>query len=339
VAGEAIAYSVAERDYSGVPSVVLTDEENGQQAVVLPTLGSNCVHYTIARGGESVDLLYSPPDPDALSGRASGYGIPILFPWPNRIEGGRFTFEGTEVVLDTAEPGAHVLHGFVLNRPWTVVSQGASNQEGAWVTCAFRSADFEDVGRQWPFPFEVEATYRLRDGTLALTVTGRNPGPGRLPCGMGFHPYFPLPLEDSGSRGTCTVQLPCDRTWPLREDCIPTGDVELASGAFDLREPTPLADRFYDHVWTGVTVQEGWSRCAFRDPSSGISIAVEADEAFREWVLYAPKSRPVVCFEPYTCTTNAVNLASRGIDGGLTVLEPGETLTGTMRLVPTVDGE
>ena len=64
--------------------------------------------------------------------------------------------------------------------------------------------------------------------------------------------------------------------------------------------------------------------------------AMEADDGFRELVLYAPDSRPIVCFEPYTCVTNAFNLENQGIDSGLIRLKPGDKLTGVMRIVGEV---
>ena len=41
-------------------------------------------------------------------------------------------------------------------------------------------------------------------------------------------------------------------------------------------------------------------------------------------VVYAPPTRPTICFEPYTCPTDALNLAAGGLDVGLIVLAPGE---------------
>jgi aldose 1-epimerase len=132
------------------------------------------------------------------------------------------------------------------------------------------------------------------------------------------------------------VTVPCASTWPLRPDNIPTGEVVPVGGVFDLRRPTRIGRQFYDHVWTGVIAQEGWSTAVFEDPEAKVRIRVEADGSFREWVLYAPEARPVVCFEPYTSTTNAHNLQARGVDAGLIVLEPGQTLKGTMRFVPEI---
>jgi aldose 1-epimerase len=48
-------------------------------------------------------------------------------------------------------------------------------------------------------------------------------------------------------------------------------------------------------------------------------------------VIFAPPFRPVVCLEPYTGTTNAVNLQNDGIDAGLVVIEPGSSWTGEVR--------
>jgi aldose 1-epimerase len=329
-------YVAEEQDFKGSSVVVLRDTETGQTATVLPSVGNNCISYKATIGEREIELLYAAPDAETLQGRPSGYGIPILFPWPNRIEYGKFTFEGREVQLATPSEGAHLLHGYVLNRPWEVTGFGGSDSEGAWVTCRFKSNDFDEIGAEWPFPFEVEGTYRLKDGGLAVEVAGTNTGEGNMSAGLGYHPYFPLPLEASGDRKSCTVQLPCDTYWPLREDSIPTGETKPVEGSYDVRARTVLGENTFDDVWAGVQYDaDGWSRCHFQDPDAGVQIVVEADSAFREWVLYAPESRPIVCFEPYTCTTDAVNLAARGIDGGLSVLKPGETLAGTMRFIPS----
>ena len=327
-------YGARLEDFNGHTVYVLTDSETGQEARVLPSVGNNCFSYKIRKGAGQVELLWVPPDPQTLQGRASGYGIPILFPWPNRIDEGKFSFEGKAYQLETPAPGQHASHGFVHTRPWHVVGSGASSTEGAWVTCVFKSADFPEIGEHFPFPFEARVTYRLKDAALIHEFDGKNVGEGNMPMGLGIHPYFPLPLTEAGNRDVCTVKMPADTYWPLRGDPIPTGKILPVEGTvYDVRKPTPMKDLYYDHVWSGVRLTNGWSRCEYTDPIAGIRIAMEADDVFRELVLYAPDSRPVVCFEPYTCVTNAVNLETRGIDGGLMHVKPGEGFRGIMRIV------
>ena len=332
MAGE--VYSVQQEDFKGHTVYVLSDGDRGQTALVLPSVGNNCISYHIQKDGESVELIYTPPDPQTLQGRPSGYGIPILYPWPNRIDEGKFSFDGRDFQLEVPAPGEHASHGYVHGRPWSVVDSGASGEDGAWVRSRFRSADFSEIGQYFPFPFEADVIYRLKDGALSLIFEGRNVGEADMPVGLGIHPYFPLPLAENGSRDACTVQMPADKYWPLRDDPIPTGEIlPVADTSFDVRQVTPLKGLFFDNVWTGVTLTDGWSRCEYVDPDAGVRVVMEADAIFRELVLYAPEQRPVVCFEPYTCTTNAVNLAPKGIDAGLIWLAPGETLRGTMRIV------
>ncbi|MDA0746408.1 MAG: aldose 1-epimerase [bacterium] len=324
-------YEAREEDFGGKTMYVLEDRARGCRVCVLPSVGNNCIGFQVMGQSGPVEVLHAPENPEMLWGRPSGYGIPILFPWPNRVEAGRFVFDGKVFQLDLPGDRPHVLHGFVLNRPWTVVGCGADD-EGAWVESLFQSTNFPEVGWQFPFPFEVRAIHRVVDGVLVLTVEGTNVGSDDMPAGLGIHPYFALPLVPEGSREDCIVQVPAETYWPLREDCIPTGDVLPVAGRFDLREETRLADRVYDHVWSGVVRSGGWSRSLYTDPTAGLRVTMAADAVFRELVLYAPEDRPVLCLEPYTCVTNALNLEVQGIDAGLVRLKPGEMLRGTMRV-------
>jgi aldose 1-epimerase len=50
---------------------------------------------------------------------------------------------------------------------------------------------------------------------------------------------------------------------------------------------------------------------------------MHADEWFRDLVIFTPPHRQAFCVEPYTCTTDAINLQARGIESGWQVLPPG----------------
>jgi aldose 1-epimerase len=297
-------------------------------ARILPSVGFNCIGFTC----RELEVVYPPPDAASLKTRPSGFGVPILFPFPNRIENGLFTFDGMTVQLDVPQAGPHAIHGFVLDKEWEVVDSSASNDDGAWVMGKVRSQDLPEITRQFPFPFELIATYRLKEEVLILEIEGRNVGNRTMPAGLGTHPYFPLPLTDGGRRGECSLKVPAQKYWPLREDCIPTGVSAEVQGKYDLRSTRPIGEETYDDVWTDVVGANGWSACEYEDPSAGAQIRIEADAAFREWVTYAPPDKAVICFEPYTCTTNAVNLDTREIDGGLVRLSPGESLGGVVRI-------
>ena len=111
-------YDIQREDFHGHARYVLRDLESNREASILPSVGNNCISYKIPKGDDLLELLYPPPDPDTLQGRASGYGTPILYPWPNRIDSGKFSFDGAEYQLQTPAPGEHASHGYVHERPW-----------------------------------------------------------------------------------------------------------------------------------------------------------------------------------------------------------------------------
>ena len=61
---------------------------------------------------------------------------------------------------------------------------------------------------------------------------------------------------------------------------------------------------------------------------------IEADEIFRHLVVYIPPGRPYFCVEPVSMIGDGFNLMADGVaDTGVRVLEPGETMAGTIRFV------
>ena len=67
-------------------------------------------------------------------------------------------------------------------------------------------------------------------------------------------------------------------------------------------------------------------------PSGERMLTLWAGPDFRELVLFTPPHREAICLEPYTCTTDAINLSASGIDAGLRVLQPGETWRGVIEI-------
>ena len=53
-------------------------------------------------------------------------------------------------------------------------------------------------------------------------------------------------------------------------------------------------------------------------------MALLCSEDFREMVVYTPGHRQAFCVEPYTCTTDAINLQAQGLEAGWRVLAPGQ---------------
>ncbi len=322
-------YSVT-ADPGPLGGYLLRDADAGSVARVLPEVGANCVQFSV-RGpaGHTVDLLRQPASADELRATPSRYGLPLLFPFPNRIPQGRYAFQDKTYQLPVTNSG-NAIHGLVIAARFRVEAAEATAQ-GAHLRCVIAHADLARTDG-YPFPFRFVADYFLQGSALTLTVSAVNEGEGAMPFGFGIHPYFRMPLASGGRRQNCRVAVPVGDRWQLDATLVPTGQRLPLSPTDPGPELTPIGDRTFDDVYGNVALAEGWSTCRLADPALPLEVALQADASFREIVVYAPPGQDVICFEPYTCATDAFNLNERGVDAGRLVLERGGSWTATMRI-------
>ncbi len=314
-------YSVEQRTTAHGPEVVLRDNAANTTAVVIPQAGFNC--WRLAVG--PVEFLAPPTDLAALTKGGCGFGWPILFPFPNRVARSEFTFGGKTYRVGPDRGNA--IHGFVNTQPWRVTATGTAG--GASVTGVTDTDSNPLLKEFWPWPCRLTVTYRLAGRALTMTAVAENLGTEPMPFGIGVHPYNPLPLTPAGTRARCQIQVPCRERLELTPDCLPTG---RRLPAAEWLAGRALGDTRLDDVFTATQANANGSACVLRDPDSPWEVTMHADAAFPHWVVYAPK-RDVVCFEPYTCVTDAFNLHARGVsDTGFAVLEPGKPWRGTVTM-------
>ena len=329
-------YSIDQTEVEGFAVYVLQDSVTQATAKVVPTLGNNCFSFGLPVNGKWVDLIDPPPDLETLRKRPTAYGNPILFPFPNRIRGGEFTFEGKTYRFDKRLESPTSIHGLLLNKPYRVESAGADD-DSATLICSLDSREFPEVIRQYPFPFELKITYTLKAAILTMNIEIENLGDVNMPMGFGIHPYFRVLLSPESSPNNVRITVPVAKYWELDEVLVPTGRILNVSEDLDLQIGKPFEGMKFDHVFTEVHLSNGVSRCIIDDQDAKIRLILEADAQFRELVVYTPPNRPSICFEPYTCPTDAINLETRGIDAGVIVLKPGEEFSGTIRIIPEIE--
>ena len=306
--------------------IILRIPECGAEARILPEQGFNCFAFQAAVGGRLVDCLWSDPAFATGTCRPTRSGIPILFPFPNRIRQGRFHWEGRDYVLPTGDGKGgdgkgNAIHGLVFDRPWRVM---ATDEQTAFAEFQL-SVDAPDRAELWPSDFLISVRYSLYPTLLRADIRLVNAGSRPMPWGLGTHPYFCVPLGGESRMEDCLVQLPATQVWEL-ENSLPTGKRHPVSGRTDLREGVSLNGIELDDVLTGVSPRNGKIQSVVMDARSGVQITQTTDSVFREWVVFTPPTRASVCLEPYTCVTDAVNLQQQGLDTGWRVMKPGDEL-------------
>lgn len=325
-------YTVQATGTPDFPIIILQDGK-GSEVHVAPGAGFNAFAFRIRRGEETIRILIEPESEEELRGGGFDFGCPILFPFPNRTRSGRYSFNGREHQLDINWKDGNAIHGLVCDRAWRVVSAEADDK-GARVSACFQTAEHADVMRQYPFACELSVTYALSDGVLSLHASARNMGTEELPMGFGIHPWFPCPLTAAGRRADCVLTVPARGRWELESDeqLLPTGRILPLEAGNDFSDGAPLAAHFLDDVFTGLIFAGDEHVSSLRDEASRMRLQVRAGRGFREHVVFAPLERDILCLEPYTQTTDFVNLDARGIDAGLIRLAPGGEWSGDIHI-------
>jgi galactose mutarotase-like enzyme len=249
----------------------------------------------------------------------------VLAPWPNRLSGGRYSFQGVEAQAPLDEPErGNAIHGLVRWMPWRMVGRA---QNRVSLACELRPTP------AYPFALRLTVEYRLgRDG-LTVATEAENLGDADLPFGLGFHPYLTV--------GTPTVDqvrltVPADRRLITDDRGIPTGSVAVAGTEFDFTQGRLVGVTRLDTGFTALRRDaDGRARVELDHPDGAGGATLWADDRFRYFMAYTgdtldPASRrTALAVEPMTCPPDALR---SGTD--VTVLRPGSRWTASWGITP-----
>ncbi len=267
--------------------IELTDAAAGSVAAVAPSRGGMATRLLI--DGQEI-LFLDEASFLNVPGNVRG-GNPLLFPSPGKLTDDAWSNQG--------RGGSMKQHGFGRNAAWSVHGTGT---EGA-ASLTLRLASDDQTRAQFPWDFEALYTYTLRGDALRIDQQITNTGEGRMPFGLGFHPYFQVPQAE---KAQTRIETATTRVYDN------AAKAEIAFEGFDL-----CADEvdyhLLDHGSTvGTLSRPGWDR----------RMVLSCSEAFTHWVVWTLKGRDFVCLEPWTCPGDALNTGDR-----LLHLDAGQSMT------------
>ncbi|OYX81830.1 MAG: aldose epimerase [Brevundimonas sp. 32-68-21] len=240
------------------------------------------------------------PTPDDADGPLQTACFPLV-PYANRIDGGRFEFEGRQVHLNPT-PGfePHALHGDGWRRPWRLE---ARDDRSAILVLEHDRGD-------WPWRWSARQEVGLDEAGLRISLSVTNMDDAPMPAGLGLHPCFVRP-EDG------RLMLEAEAVWRVDERLIPMA-LGSPDTVFDWTDGPRIEDApFVDNAYAGWN---GIARIA--DEARMVTLEASANVGWAH--VYAPRGAGFVCVEPVTHRPDALN-ARTGEASGLIVLQPGET--------------
>ncbi len=232
-----------------------------------------------------------------------------LVPYVNRIRDGHFTFLGREVRLTPNMAGdPSPLHGQGWLSPWQVELADASNAR----------LSYRYNAGEWPWDYEAHQHFTLDERGLSAVLTCCNLSSGPMPCGLGFHPYFPC-----GSKTVLDTSV--TTAWTIDDKVLPLDKVP-AEGRFNLRNRL-VCGQGLDNGFGG------WGgEARMSDPDWPFALRMASADA-HFFQLYSPPHGGIFVVEPVTHANAALNAPeAEWAELGMRVLEPGEEMSLSMRL-------
>ena len=289
------------------PSGEQVELVRGRQRAVVVEVGG-CLRAYDVDAAPVVDGFAE--DQMATAGRGQ-----VLAPWPNRLHGGRYTWDGDEHEVPIDKPAQHsATHGLVRFRAWRVADRSPDA-----VTMALRL----HPSPPYPFCLDLTARYSLTDDGLEVEHTATNVGAQAAPYALGTHPYVTV----GGLVDEARLTVPADSWLPTDEHQIPTGAEPVDGTAYDFRTARPLGPLEVDHAF-GDLRRDGDGRARLLLEGER-TVEVWVDEAFGwlevftgETVPEPERRRRGLGVEPMTAPPNAFVTGE-----GVLRLEPGARTT------------
>lgn len=283
--------------------VTLRDPSSPVAARFIPEAGMIGASLT----DDGVELLGQRRGLDAYVEAGKTMGIPILYPWANRLGGDTYTAQGATVRLTPGENGVRAdpnglpIHGTMAAYPgWRVTAQTAD--------ALTAEVDFGADPRLlagFPYPHVLTVSVRLAERTLTVSTTVTATGDTAVPLCFGFHPYLHLP---GVARREWTIETPPLRHLDLDERGLPTGSADLQP-----EQEILLGDKAFDDAYDRVP-----DGAVFAVSGGGRRLEVHFERGYPVTQIFAPPGEDVVCFEPMTAPTDALRR------GGYRCARPGE---------------
>jgi aldose 1-epimerase len=287
-----------------VDIVTLRDPSSNLQAQFVPDAGMIGVSLT----DSGIQLLGQLRGLDAYVTDGKTMGIPILYPWANRLGANTYTAESTTVTLSPgrnrvrADPNGLPIHGVLAAYPrWRVTAESANE-----LTAEVDFGGDPELLASFPFPHLLAMTVRLSARALTVRTAVTPTGNQAVPLCFGFHPYLQLP---DVPRDQWTIETPPLRHLQLDGRGLPTGETTTQPALTER-----LGDKTFDDGYDGVA-----DGAVFAVSGGGRRIEVHFEQGYPAAQIFAPPAEDVVCFEPMTAPTDTLRR------GGYRSARPGES--------------
>ena len=272
-------------------SVTLKDPSSSLRATFVPLAGM----IGTSLSDDGVEFLGQRRGLDAYVTAGKTMGIPILYPWANRLSASQYDVDDAVVTLAAGTNGVRAdangapMHGVLAGCPdWKLAARSDSA-----LTAVLDYGSNPRLLMSFPVPHVLTQTVTLADRTLAIETTVTATTGASVPMCFGYHPYLIIP---GVPRAEWVLTTPTMRHLPVDEHGLPTGATQDWPSS-----SKPLADTVYDDGFDMVA--EG---SVFSIEGGGRRIEVTYERGYPAAQLFAPPNDDLIGIEPMAAPTDAL---------------------------------
>jgi aldose 1-epimerase len=282
---------------NGWEEIILRDEVSGCKATIIPAAGAILNRLEIKHRDALVNVVDGFENAsDYAANLTNGFKSAKLSPFVCRLNQSTYSWEGETYKAEKFLLNGHAIHGLLYDAQHEVEYAEAS---GFKAECKFF---YRYKGDQpgFPFPFDMNVTYRLEEGCrLSIITTVHNRSGRNIPMSDGWHPYFKL----GETIDTATLQISANKQVEFDAALLPTGKLV---GDKSWRKAKPLQGVALDNCFA-LEQDEPMPQCILSDATVGLSIAFYAVQSYPYLQVYTPDHRRSIAIENLSSPPDSFN--------------------------------
>ena len=237
---------------------------------------------------------------------------PLLFPIVGQLKDNYFKYKGQKFVLPR--------HGFAREKNFSLIEQGPNR-------LVFKLTQDEETLKVYPFHFNLEVEYALRDDTVVITYVVENTNAENLYFSIGAHPAFKVPLLENENYTDYKLVFENEvtaATWPLDNGLVMENSKSILEKKNELHLTKEL---FAKDALVFKNFESKSIQIKNKNHSHGLKFNLNDAPYLGLW---AAKNADFICIEPWYGIADSVNANQEIISKeGIIALAPNDEFTYT----------
>ena len=294
-------FEVCQTEKDGFEVVQIINTIDGCAIEILPEHGCLLNGFIVMANGKQLSVMDGYKSKEDLEDNLlKSYKGIKLFPFPNRVAGGKYSFDDEDFQLDINEKDVgNNLHAFVYYQEFSL---SAYIEEDDFAMAQF-VLDYDGDEEGYPFPFKLFLEFEFNSkNELTLRTNVESACGVDMPIGDGWHPYFMLDSKIDDLE----LKLPKLKKYENDSSNIPVPD-PVVFDRFD--NMNRIGDYSADNAYE---LDEGDNDVCYilRNAISNVEVHIEhqaGENAYNYVQIFTPPHRKSIAIEPMSCMPNAFN--------------------------------